>query len=113
MAQDLTDAQWAFIDPLLPPLPKRADGRGRPWRDSRPVLNGILWILCTGAQWAELPPHDPPYQTCHRRFQQWRQAGVIERVVTAFVQDLERQGKINVAECFINGSFSPARAFCV
>lgn len=72
MAKDLTDAQWAFIEPLLPELPKRTDGRGRPWRDSREVLNGILWILRTGAQWSELPNRYPPYQTCHRRFQQWR-----------------------------------------
>ena len=62
MAQDLTDTQWTFIEPLLPKLPKRADGRGRPWRDSRAVLNGILWILRTGAQWAELPRRYPPYQ---------------------------------------------------
>lgn|GEM_PF-6492726 len=45
----------AFIEPLLPELPKRPDDRGRPWRDSREVLNGILWILRTGAQWSEMP----------------------------------------------------------
>ena len=109
MANDLTDTQWAFIEPLLPPLPRRADGRGRPWRDSRAVLNGIVWILRTGAQWAELPAHYPPYQTCHRRLQHWRQAGVMRRVVEALVQDLERQGKLDLAECFIDGSFSAAK----
>lgn len=109
MADDLTDTQWAFIEPLLPPLPRRADGRGRPWCDSRAVLNGILWILRTGAQWAELPAPYPSYQTCHRRFQQWRRAGVMERVVRALVQDLERRGKIDLAECFIDGSFSAAK----
>jgi hypothetical protein len=45
---DLTDAQWAVLDPLFRPR-RRSDGRGRPWRDTRAVLNGVLWILRTGA----------------------------------------------------------------
>ena len=109
MAQDLTDAQWAFIEPLLPELPRRADGRGRPWRDSREVLNGILWVLRTGAQWSEMPDRYPSYQTCHRRFQQWSRAGVMDRLLRALAEDLERRGKINLDECFIDGSFSAAK----
>jgi transposase len=42
-------------------MPRHADGRGRPWRSSREVLNGIMWILRTGAQWADLPERYPPY----------------------------------------------------
>jgi hypothetical protein len=49
---DLTDEQWTVLEPLIGEMPRRADGRGRPWRSSREVLNGILWILRTGAQWA-------------------------------------------------------------
>ena len=109
MAQDLADAQWAFIEPLLPELPRRADGRGRPWRDSREVLNGILWILRTGVQWSEMPSRYPPYQTCHRRFQQWRRAGVMDRLLRALAQDLERRRKIKLDECFIDGRFSAAK----
>lgn len=109
MAQDLTDAQWAFIEPLLPALPKRKDGRGRPWRDSREVLNGILWILRTGAQWSEMPDRYPPCQTCHRRFQQWRSAGVMDRLLEALARDLEGRGRIKLDECFVDGSFSPAK----
>lgn len=48
---DLTDEQWATLAPLLPELPRRTDGRGRPWADSRKLLNGMLWVLRTGAQW--------------------------------------------------------------
>ena len=96
MAQDLTDAQWAFIEPLLPELPKRKDGRGRPWRDSREVLNGILWILRTGAQWSEMPDRYPPCQTCHQRFQQWRGAGVMDRLLEALARDLEERGRIKL-----------------
>jgi len=109
MAKDLSDAQWAFIEPLLPALPKRSDGRGRPWRDSRQVLNGILWVLRTGAQWSEMPHRYPPYQTCHRRFQQWQAAGVMDRLLEALARDLESRGKINLEECFIDGSFSAAK----
>lgn len=109
MAQDLTNAQWAFIEPLLPEPKRRSDGRGRPWRDSREVLNGILWILRTGAQWSEMPRRYPPYQTCHRRFQQWRESGVMDRLLEALAQDLEERGEIDLDECFIDGSFSPAK----
>ena len=109
MAKDLTNAQWAFIEPLLPALPKRSDGRGRPWRDSREVLNGILWVLRTGAQWSEMPGRYPPYQTCHRRFQQWRKSGVMDRLLETLARDLEQRGKINLEECFIDGSFSSAK----
>src|SRR6266852_4216900 len=48
-ARDLTDLQWAILDPLIPEPLRREDGRGRPWRDRRAVLNGILWVLRTGA----------------------------------------------------------------
>ena len=68
---DLTDEQWLVLGPLLPEPPKRAHGRGRPWRDAREVLNGVLWVLRTGAPWRDLPKRYPPYQTCHRRFQRW------------------------------------------
>src|SRR5215471_15312907 len=76
-SRDLTDEQWVLIGPFLPKLARRTDGRGRPWRENRAVLNGILWILRTGAPWADLPDRYPSYQTCHRRFQQWVRAGVL------------------------------------
>jgi transposase len=65
---DLTDQQWTIIEPLFEGK-RRPEGRGRPWRDARAVLNGVLWVLRTGAPWNDLPDRYPPYQTCHRRFQ--------------------------------------------
>ena len=47
--RDLTDAQWEILDDLIPEPTPRKDGRGRPWKDRRDVLNGILWVLQTGA----------------------------------------------------------------
>jgi transposase len=48
-ARELTDFQWAILDALIPEPPRRNDGRGRPWKARRSVLNGILWVLRTGA----------------------------------------------------------------
>ena len=64
--------------PLIPEPPKRPDGRGSPRRDDREILNGILWIMRTGAQWKDMPERYPPYQTCHRRFQEWVRLGAFE-----------------------------------
>jgi transposase len=65
------------LETILQPI-LRKDGRGRPWRDTCAVLNGVLWVLGTGAQWRELPSKYPPYQTCHRRFQQWVRDGKLD-----------------------------------
>jgi transposase len=74
---EVSDEQWKLLEPVLRPR-HRADGRGRPWRDTLDVLNGVLWVPGTGAQWRELPVKYPPYQTCHRRFQQWVRSGKLE-----------------------------------
>jgi len=63
---DLTEEQWAVLEPLLPEEERLPTGRrGRP----REVLSGILWVLRTGAPCKDLPKRYPPYQRCHRRFQ--------------------------------------------
>jgi len=106
---DLTDEQWLVLEPLLPKPQMRKDKRGRPWRDSRDVLNGILWVLRTGAPWKDLPERYPPYQTCHRRFQSWVRAGTLERLLHAVATDLKERGGLEVTETFIAGSFAPAK----
>ena len=68
---DLADEQWAIMEPILPKPIKRADGKDRPRARSRAILNGILWIIRTGVPWHDMPDRHPPYQTCHRRFQEW------------------------------------------
>ena len=106
---DLTDEQWAVLQPIIPVPPRRPDGRGRPWRDAREVLNGILWILRTGAQWQDLPERYPPYQTCHRRFQRWVRSGVLDRLLQALATDLRERGELDLSECFIDGTFVVAK----
>ncbi len=68
---DLTDEQWRLIEPLIPVPPSRADGRGRPRCNPREVMNGILWVMRTGAAWADIPSRYPSSSTCHRYFQAW------------------------------------------
>jgi transposase len=106
---DLTEAQWEILEPLIPQPPIRKDGRGRPWRDPRDVLNGILWILRTGAPWKDLPGRYPPYQTCHRRFQQWVREGVLDAALRALAQDLRERGGLDPSEAFIDGTFAGAK----
>jgi transposase len=108
-ARDLTDAQWQTLDNLIPEPPRRKDGRGRPWKNRRAVLNGILWVLRTGAPWADVPNQYPSYQTCHRRFQQWVRSGVMRGVLEALALELKVRGVLDVKEAFIDGSFAPAK----
>jgi len=82
---------------------------GRPWADNRKVFEGILWILRTGAQWADLPDRYPPKSTCHRYFQQWNKSGVFAKILTALAQDLKERGCIDLSEGFIDGTFAPAK----
>ncbi len=82
---NLTAAQWRRISPLLPKPRLRPDGRGRPWRDPRDVLNGILWVMRTGAPWHDLPPRYPAYQTCHRRLLLWARNGTLAQVLNDLV----------------------------
>src|SRR6185312_11164210 len=60
---ELTDEQWAILEPLIPALPVRDDGKGRPWTPTRDVLNGILWVMRTGAPWKDMPRRYPPCAT--------------------------------------------------
>ncbi len=108
---DLTDAQWEAIKDHVPK--EEHDGTtprgGRPWREPRDVLNGILWVLRTGAPWADMPTRYPPYATCHRRFQKWEAEGVLDRILHAIARDLLKRGKLDLTEAFIDGSHAGAK----
>ena len=106
---DLTERQWRLIAPLLPKPKVRRDGRGRPWRDPRDVMNGVLWIMRTGAPWYDLPPRYPPYQTCHRRFQLWVRAGTLRKILETLARDLAERGGIDLTEGFIDATFAGAK----
>jgi len=75
---DLTDFEWRVIEPLLPNKP-----RGVPRVDDRRMLNGIFWVLRSGAPWRDLPERYGPRTTCYNRFVRWRKAGVWHRLMDA------------------------------
>lgn len=107
---DLTDEQWTKIRPLIPiHLPIHPQRRGRPWADDRDVLNGILWILRTGAAWRDLPDRYPSKATCHRRFQQWCRDGTIQRIHQELLRQLDRKNKLDWSETFVDGTFRSAK----
>jgi transposase len=106
LRKELTDEQWAIIAPLIPEPPRREDGHGRPWKDSREVVNGPLWVLRRGVRWEDLPERFPPYQTCHRRFQQRGRERVLRSVPEALAEGLRARGELDHNECFIDGMFA-------
>jgi transposase len=89
---DLTDEQWAAVQDLLP---KRTATTGRKPSDPRLMLNGIFWILCTGAPWRDLPVRFGPWQTVYDHFRNWRQQGVFNRILEALQIRLDRNGHID------------------
>jgi transposase len=105
---ELTDEQWELVEPILRPV-RRKDNRGRPWHETRAVLNGVLWILGSGAQWAEMPSKYPPYQTCHRRFQQWVREGKLAEVLRLLARHLHTRGKLHLDEAFVDATFASAK----
>ncbi len=90
-------------------LPRNEQGKpgrrgGRPWRPARDVLNGVLWVLRTGAPWKDMPDRYPPYQTCHRRFQRWTEMGILTRILAGLRRDLCARGGIEDVESYIDGT---------
>ena len=73
--RELSDAQWERLRPLLPPQNPRT---GRPAKDHRTVLEGILWVLRTGAPWRDLPERFGLWRTVSSRFRRWQPADVWE-----------------------------------
>ena len=109
---DLSAAQWEYVRPFVErdqQLRQRPDGRGGRWGDARRILNGVLWILRTGAPWQDLPSRYGAYQSCHRRFQQWQQSGVLDGILWALCEDLMARGKLDLSEGFVDASFSGAK----
>ncbi len=104
----LTDAQWEKIRPLLPKFPKHKRG-GRPWIESRKVLEGILWILRSGARWQDLPEEFPSPTTCWRRLRDWEEQEVWLNIWRAFLSELNERQQLNWSESFLDGSFAPAK----
>ena len=98
---ELTEAQWARLQPLLPP---QKAWTGRPAKDHRLVLNGILWIHRTGAPWRDLPDRYGPWQTVATRFYRWRAAGIWDALLAALQQRADAAGRLDWAVHYVDAT---------
>ena len=104
----LSDSQWLVIADLFPD-PSVGPKGGRPWVSSRPCLEGILWVLFTGARWKDLPERYPSPCTCWRRHRDWTRAGVLRAAWDRLLGKLLQRRGIDWEEAFGDGSFSRAK----
>jgi len=99
--RDLSNEQWQRLEPLLPPLKPRT---GKPNRDHRQVVNGILWILRTGAPWRDLPERYGSWQSIATRFYRWQKANIWQQVLECLQADADQQGKLDWEIHYVDGS---------
>ena len=106
---ELSDEEWELIGPILPD-PKSGPGKpGRPPRSNRQMLNGMLWLLRTGAPWRDLPrSRFGPWQTVYHRFANWRKRGTIKGLVEGLLGVLNEADKIDWDLWCVDGSVARA-----
>jgi|FLYL01.1.fsa_nt_gi transposase len=96
---ELTDAQWELIEDLFP-----KQTTGRPRLNDRQVLSGILWILCSGAAWRDLPKRYGKWQTVYARFRRWQESGLFDRILSRLQVELDERGLIDYATWMIDST---------
>jgi len=98
---EVTDEQWQFLQPLIPVHHAKT---GRKPKDQRVMLNGVLWILRTGAPWRDLPERLGKWQTVYDHYRTWRDNGVYGRILKALHIRLDQEGHIDWDLWCIDGS---------
>jgi len=101
----LTDEQWEYISPLLPPHVKE----GKPRADDRQTINAILYVLKTGIPWNDLPEEYGDDSTANRRLRRWENEGVWKRIMDALVSDGYSDGKLSIDNLSIDSDTIPAK----
>jgi transposase len=96
---ELTDDGWERIAPLLP-----AQGRGGKWADHRAVLNGMFWVLNSGAQWRDMPERYGQWETVYGRYRRWTREGLFGRILGALHVGLDEHGRIDWSVFDVDGS---------
>jgi transposase len=105
----LTEQQLDWICERLPDPPRSPRG-GRPPANKRQVVAGIFWVLDNGAKWKDLPNEFGSKSTAHRWFKKWAQGGVFEEIMRDAGGLVEARGEYRLYECFIDATFSKAKA---
>jgi transposase len=100
-SSDLTDAQWERLRPLLPPQKPHT---GRPAKNHRTILNGILWILRTGSPWRALPERYGSWKTVSSRFYRWQRAEVWDRILSALQRQADAEGRLDWSLHFVDST---------
>lgn len=98
---DLTDEQWMKLKPLLPPQKAHT---GKPARDHRQIVNGILWVHRTGSPWRDIPERYGNHRTISTRFYKWRQAGVWQKIWSSLMQLTDGEGNIDWEVSFVDST---------
>ena len=95
---DLTDVQWARLEPLLKPPQLGRHGGGRPRKyELRRIVDAMLYVVKTGCQWRLVPVNFPPWQSVYQQFRTWRDGGVWERVTKALREQARKAKGRNAA----------------
>jgi len=103
---ELKEQEWLLVADLLP----KPKSMGRPARPARDMLNGMIWILMTGAPWRDLPERYGPWETVYRRFREWTRDGVLDRILKRLQWRLDEEGYIDWSELYVDGSSVRASA---
>lgn len=98
--EEITDAQWQRLVPLLPPLV----GLGRPYLDHRPIVSGILWVLRTGAPWRDVPERFGKWTTIYSRFCRWTARGIWQGVWAELQRLADLRGQLDWSVHFVDGT---------
>lgn len=100
---DFPDDAWTLIFPMLPP--ERGTSRGgRPYFAHRQVMNGIFWVLCSGAPWRDLPERYGHWKTIYNRFNRWSKAGVMNNIFNKLLQILDEKELVDWDVIALDGS---------
>jgi len=104
----LSGEQWLRIEPHLPKAKPSPKG-GRPRADDRESLEGILWLLRTGARWQDIPVDLPSGSTCWRRLQEWAGEGILEDIHSRLIEELGELGQLHLKELVMDATFIRAK----
>jgi transposase len=98
---ELSNEEWAAIEPLLPP---EKAWTGRPGKSHRVILNGIFWLARSGSPWRELPERYGPWRTVATRFYRWARSGLFDRILQRLQGLAEARGEIDWGAQFVDST---------
>jgi transposase len=97
---ELDDASWEMIEDIIIQNQKT----GRPRSNDRLMLNGVLWVMCSGAAWRDMPERFGPWSTVYQRFRDWRNRGIFDQLLKRLHIKLNEQGLIDLDTWMIDST---------